>query len=73
MKLSLADTEQLAAWELNGREIKNAVKTARTWCVCKRYQISVERIESAIAVTAPMAKKVEQILDGVGATMSMKN
>ena len=55
-----SEIEQLAAWQLNGREIKNAVKTARNWCVCKGSQISVERLESAIAVTAPMAKRVEE-------------
>ncbi|KAL8828594.1 MAG: hypothetical protein Q9191_002495 [Dirinaria sp. TL-2023a] len=57
-RLEIAEIQQLAAWELNGREIKNAVKTARTWCICKGYQISLERMESAIAVTAPTAKKI---------------
>ncbi|KAL8794731.1 MAG: hypothetical protein Q9195_002685 [Heterodermia aff. obscurata] len=56
-RLEPSEIEQLAAWELNGREIKNAVKTARNWCLCKGYEISVERIESAIMVTAPMASK----------------
>ena len=62
-RLEAKEIEQLAAWELNGREIKNAVKTARNWCICKGHQISVEKMESAIAVTAPMVKKVEEIGD----------
>jgi len=57
MPLSINDINQLAAWELNGREIKNAIKIARTWCICKGYQISLPRLESGIAVTAPQAKK----------------
>lgn len=51
--------EQLAKWELNGREIKNAIKTVRTWCLCKGYQLSLPRLESGIAVTAPQARKVD--------------
>jgi SpoVK/Ycf46/Vps4 family AAA+-type ATPase len=50
---------ELAKWELNGREIKNAVKTVRTWCLIKGFGISLERLEAAIKVTAPQAKKVE--------------
>jgi SpoVK/Ycf46/Vps4 family AAA+-type ATPase len=50
---------ELAKWELNGREIKNAVKTVRTWCLIKGFGISLERLEAAITVTAPQAKKVE--------------
>lgn len=60
-RLETAEIEQLAAWEMNGREIKNAVKTARNWCLCKGYQISAERVESAIAVTAPMAKRMVEV------------
>ena len=57
--LSESDINQLAAWELNGREIKNAIKTVRTWCLCKGYQLSLPRFESGIMVTAPQAGKVE--------------
>jgi SpoVK/Ycf46/Vps4 family AAA+-type ATPase len=51
----------LARWELNGREIKNAIKTVRTWCVCKGYEMSLLRLESGIKVTAPQATKVEEV------------
>jgi SpoVK/Ycf46/Vps4 family AAA+-type ATPase len=55
------ELEQLGRWELNGREIKNAIKTVRTWCVCKGYEMSLLRLESGIKVTAPQARKVEEV------------
>jgi hypothetical protein len=58
--LSEADVQQLARWELNGREIKNAIKTVRTWCLCKGYPLGLQRLESGIRVTAPQARKVEE-------------
>ena len=57
--LERGDLEELAKWELNGREIKNAIKTVKTWCDCKEYDMSLLRLESGIKVTAPQAKKVE--------------
>jgi SpoVK/Ycf46/Vps4 family AAA+-type ATPase len=56
--LSDDDLEELARWELNGREIKNAIKTVKTWCDCKDYEMSLVRLESGIKVTAPQAKKI---------------
>ncbi len=53
--------EELAKWELNGREIKNAIKTVRTWCYCKGFEISLVRLEAGIKVTAPQAKKNEEL------------
>jgi len=61
-RLETVEIEYLAAWELNGREIKNAVKTARNWCISKGHQLSVDKMESAIAVTAPMVKKTAEEL-----------
>jgi len=55
--------QELAKWELNGREIKNAIKTVRTWCVCKDFGMNLVRLESGIKVTAPQARKVEEIND----------
>ena len=52
------DLEQLATWDLNGREIKNVVKTVRTWCVCKGFEFDLNRLEVGIMVTAPFAKKI---------------
>lgn len=54
------DMEELAKWELNGREIKNAIKTVRTWCVCKDFEMNLARLEAGIKVTAPSAGKVEE-------------
>lgn len=50
--------EELKMWELNGREIKNAVKTVRTWCVIKGFGMNLERLEAGIKVTSPQAKKI---------------
>jgi hypothetical protein len=60
-RLEEKELEELGRWELNGREIKNAIKTVRTWCVCKGYEMSLLRLESGIKVTAPQARKVEEI------------
>jgi hypothetical protein len=53
---------ELAKWELNGREIKNSIKTVRTWCVCKGFELNLSRLESGIRVTAPQARKLEEIV-----------
>ena len=52
------DLEYLAEWDLNGREIKNVVKTVRTWCVCKNWEFDVRRLEVGITVTAPFAVRI---------------
>lgn len=57
-KVNKRDLNELAKWELNGREIKNAIKTVRTWCICKGFEMNLLRLESGIKVTAPQAKKV---------------
>lgn len=53
------DLKVLSMWELNGREIKNAIKTVKSWCDVKGYEIDLQRLESGIKVTAPQAKKTE--------------
>jgi SpoVK/Ycf46/Vps4 family AAA+-type ATPase len=55
--LETEDLKELAKWELNGREIKNAITTVRSWCEAKDYEMSLARLESGIRVTAPQAKK----------------
>jgi ATPase family associated with various cellular activities (AAA) len=59
-RLDDAALHALSLWDLNGREIKNAVKTVRTWCVCKGYAMDLARLEAGIRVTAPMAWKLEE-------------
>jgi hypothetical protein len=63
VKLASKDMKELAKWELNGREIKNAIKTVRTWCVIKGFDMNLIRLESGIKVTAPQARKM---VDGDG-------
>ncbi|KAL2265097.1 hypothetical protein VTJ83DRAFT_6197 [Remersonia thermophila] len=55
--LTEEDIGELAAWQLNGREIKTAVKMARIWCDHKRYALTLSRLENAIRVTSPHASK----------------
>jgi SpoVK/Ycf46/Vps4 family AAA+-type ATPase len=54
------DLTELSKWELNGREIKNAIKTVKSWCDVKGYDIDLQRLESGIKVTAPQASKSEK-------------
>jgi hypothetical protein len=58
-ELSANDLNVLAKWELNGREIKNSIKTVRNWCVIKDLEMDLERLESGIKSTAPQATKQE--------------
>jgi SpoVK/Ycf46/Vps4 family AAA+-type ATPase len=58
-ELEEEDFKELSKWELNGREIKNAIKTVKSWCDVKGYAIDLLRLESGIKVTAPQAKKTE--------------
>ena len=52
----------LAAWDLNGREIKNVVKTAHLRCCYNNSKLTLSSIEAAIRVTAPFANKA--VLEG---------
>ncbi|KAK2829901.1 hypothetical protein FQN49_007142 [Arthroderma sp. PD_2] len=51
------DLKELAMWQLNGREIKNAVKMVKSWCDQKGYDMTLSRMESGIKVSAPQAMK----------------
>ena len=57
IKLPGDDLDLLAAWDLNGREIKNVVKTAHLGCCYNNSELTLSSIEAAIRVTAPFAKK----------------
>lgn len=52
------DLKELAAWQLNGREIKNAVKMVKSWCDCKGYDMTLSRLENGIRATSPHSSKV---------------
>ena len=56
--ISGEDLKELAAWQLNGREIKNAVKMVKSWCDCKGYDMTLSRLENGIKATSPHASKV---------------
>ena len=58
--LSSEDMNALATWNLNGREIRNVVKTARLWCTYNNYGLTLDRIEAAISVTAAFAEKTTE-------------
>ncbi|KAJ8130157.1 hypothetical protein O1611_g3473 [Lasiodiplodia mahajangana] len=49
----------LASWEVNGRDIKHAVKNATKWCFIRRSPITREELEVGLRVTAPRCKREE--------------
>ncbi|KAI5462834.1 hypothetical protein BGZ63DRAFT_402193 [Mariannaea sp. PMI_226] len=51
------DIKELSLWQLNGREIKNAVKMVRSWCDHKGYAMTLSRLENGIKVTSPHSSK----------------
>ncbi len=61
VKLEESEMRELAKWELNGREIKNAIKTVRTWAAIKGFEMGLVKLEAGIRVTAPQAGKVESM------------
>ena len=57
------DLKELSAWNLNGREIKNAVKMVKSWCDQKDYRMSLTRLENGIKVTSPHSAKMTNTND----------
>jgi ATPase family associated with various cellular activities (AAA) len=55
--LSEEDLKELSLWELNGREIKSVIKTVKSWCDVKKFDITLARLEAGIKVTAPNSQK----------------
>ncbi|KAF5675495.1 TOB3 (member of AAA-ATPase family) [Fusarium circinatum] len=51
------DIKELSLWQLNGREIKTAVKMVRSWCDHKGYIMTLSRLENGIKVTSPHSNK----------------
>lgn len=52
-----SDFEVLAQWELNGREIKNVVRTVYLWCRYNALEFSLARLKDGIELTAPFCVK----------------
>ncbi|TQN67110.1 ATPase family AAA domain-containing protein FIGL1 [Colletotrichum shisoi] len=61
--LSDEDVGELGQWQLNGREIKTAVKMVAKWCDHKGYEMSLARLENGIRVTSPHASKEKHTED----------
>ncbi|KAK2043683.1 ATPase [Colletotrichum somersetense] len=61
--LSDEDIKELGQWQLNGREIKTAVKMVSKWCDHKGYEMSLARLENGIRVTSPHASKQKHAED----------
>lgn len=57
-RLSEEDLKQIAAYELNGRQIKSVLKMTRAWCMCKGQEITLAKLVAGIAVTAPRVRKL---------------
>lgn len=55
--ISEEDMKELGGWQLNGREIKTAVKMTKSWCEHKGYEMTLGRLENGIKVTSPHAAK----------------
>ncbi|KAF5562936.1 TOB3 (member of AAA-ATPase family) [Fusarium napiforme] len=51
------DIRELSLWQLNGREIKTAIKMVRSWCDHKGYVMTLSRLENGIKVTSPHSNK----------------
>ncbi|KAF5620010.1 TOB3 (member of AAA-ATPase family) [Fusarium sp. NRRL 52700] len=51
------DIAELSLWQLNGREIKTAVKMVRSWCDHMGYIMTLSRLENGIKVTSPHSNK----------------
>ncbi|ORY70333.1 ATPase [Pseudomassariella vexata] len=58
VEISEEDIKELAMWQLNGREIKNAVKMVKSWCEHKEYEMTLQRLENGIKATSPHAARV---------------
>lgn len=70
VKLPADGPNLLAAWNLNGREIKNVVKTAHLSCCYNNSELTLANIEAAIRVTAPFAEKT--VIEGEVSTSSKR-
>ena len=68
--LSADGLNSLAAWNLNGREINNIIKTAHLWCYYNNTKLTLTRIEAAISVTVPFADK--PVMEGESSTSNKR-
>ncbi|KAK7947865.1 ATP-dependent zinc metalloprotease FtsH [Apiospora aurea] len=57
--LTEADLLDLASWNVNGRDIKHAVKNARKWCYTKGKPVTLDALQTGLITTAPRSKREE--------------
>lgn len=55
--LSPSDIDSLAAWHINGREIKNILNMSVSWCRKKKCKLSLDAVENMIRTICSSAKK----------------
>lgn len=55
--LSPSDIDALAAWHINGREIKNILNMSVSWCRKKQSKLSLDATENMIKTICSSAKK----------------
>ncbi|KAH8777124.1 P-loop containing nucleoside triphosphate hydrolase protein [Hyaloscypha sp. PMI_1271] len=64
-KLTSSEIEQLGRWDLNGRDIKNALKMTGSWCRESGNAMTFEIFEDIIKATRPRACKKGEIEEGM--------
>jgi hypothetical protein len=57
--LTPAEIDGLAAWQINGREIKNILNMSVSWCRKKEKTLSRDVIEHLLPVICPYASKAD--------------
>ncbi|KAK3382525.1 hypothetical protein B0T24DRAFT_672499 [Lasiosphaeria ovina] len=55
--LSEVDITELAKWKMNGREIKNTINMAITWCQKNNKPLDIGAVEDLISLVSPFATK----------------
>ncbi|KAF4440756.1 ATPase [Fusarium austroafricanum] len=59
--VSEAEIKELAAWTLNGRQIKNVIHMAIKWCAQNKLPLDFVSVEHVIRLTCPGATKSEPL------------
>lgn len=59
--LSKSDIQDLSAWTLNGRQIKNAIHMGIKWCAQNQQPLDLISVEHVIQLACPAATKSEPL------------
>jgi AAA+ superfamily predicted ATPase len=62
-KLTESEVEELGKWDLNGRQIKNALMMTLSWCRQNEKDVDFATVEDIIGITCPRAIKEGQAKD----------